>query len=152
MKLYIQRRVKNPKILVAPVKRYMRQVLLGEDVTQGTLTLVLTDDAHIRELNGTFRNKDKATDVLAFPMDALEGVDPYIGDVIVSLERAIEQAPRFENNPEQELARLITHGILHLLGYDHHSPQEGKKMKQAERHALVHYIEGSFMDNLHASK
>ena len=53
------------------------------------------------------------------------------------------QAPRFENDPEAELARLMVHGLLHLLGYDHHRPQDGRRMKAAERRALGMFLPGS---------
>lgn len=150
MKLYIQRRVKHPKVYAAPAKRYMRDVLQGEGVTQGDLTLVLTDNAHIRDLNHRFRSLDRATDVLAFPYHSEDDEPPYLGDVVISLERALEQAPRFHNPPERELARLMTHGILHLLGYDHHTPHDGRRMKQAERRALAHHRPGTLMDASHA--
>ena len=150
MKVYIQRKVKHPKVLAAPAKRYMRDVLSGEGVTEGSLTLVLTDDDGIQELNAAYRDKDRPTDVLAFPFGEEDENGLYLGDVVISLERAVSQAPRFHNPPERELARLITHGILHLLGYDHHTPQEGKRMKQAERRALAHHRPGSLMVPDHA--
>ena len=125
------------------IKRFARDVLKPEGVALGTVTIVFTDDAGIRDLNARFRKMDRATDVLAFPLPDDEG---YIGDVIISLERARAQAPRFENDPEAELARLIAHGLLHLLGYDHHRPQDGRRMKAAERRALGMYLPGSLWD------
>jgi len=122
------------------IKRFARDVLKLEGVTLGGVTIVFTDDAGIRDLNARFRNMDRATDVLAFPLPDEDG---YIGDVIISLERARVQAPRFENDPEAELARLMVHGLLHLLGYDHHRPQDGRRMKAAERRALGMFLPGS---------
>jgi len=115
-------------------------------VTTGAVTVVLTDDRGMRDLNARFRDRDVPTDVLAFPLGE-EGEDGvvHLGDVAISLERAIAQAPRFHNLPEAELARLIAHGLLHLLGYDHHTPSEGRRMKAAERRALARLLPGSLL-------
>jgi probable rRNA maturation factor len=138
-------------------------VLRGEGVEEGAITLVLTDDEGIRRLNARFRDRDRPTDVLAFSLTGVEeersGATPgagsggeradedeegsYLGDVVVSLPRARAQAPRYRHSPEAELARLISHGILHLLGYDHHTPAEGRRMKKAERTALAGFARGS---------
>jgi len=118
-------------------------VLKQEAVAEAAVTIVFTDDAGIRDLNARFRDMDRVTDVLAFP---LRDEDGYLGDVIISLERARAQAPRFQNDPEAELARLIVHGLLHLLGYDHHRPQDGRRMKAAERRALALFEAGSLWD------
>jgi probable rRNA maturation factor len=84
--------------------------------------------------------------VLAFPLgEPDEAGDVYLGDVVISLERAAEQAPRFGNTLEPELARLLSHGVLHLLGYDHHTPGEGRTMKAAERRALAAYQAGTLL-------
>ncbi len=106
---------------------------------------MLTDDAGIRKLNARFRNQDRHTDVLAFPLHDTDDIGLYLGDVVVSIERAREQAPRFNNDFESELARLIVHGILHLLGYDHHTSSDGKKMKARERLALERFTPGSLI-------
>lgn len=125
------------------IRRLAKAVLRGEGVVSGAVTLVLTDDAGIRDLNGRFRDKDRPTDVLAFPLHEEDELgEVYLGDVIISIERAREQAPRFRNDPESELARLVVHGLLHLLGYDHHRPADGRKMKAAERRALAHFEPG----------
>lgn len=125
------------------IKRFARDVLKQEAVAEAAVTIVFTDDAGIRDLNARFRDMDRVTDVLAFP---LRDEDGYLGDVIISLERARAQAPRFQNDPEAELARLIVHGLLHLLGYDHHRPQDGRRMKAAERRALALFEGGSLWD------
>ena len=125
------------------IKRFARDVLKQEAVAEAAVTIVFTDDAGIRDLNARFRDMDRVTDVLAFP---LRDEDGYLGDVIISLERARAQAPRFQNDPEAELARLIVHGLLHLLGYDHHRPQDGRRMKAAERRALALFEAGSLWD------
>lgn len=106
--------------------------------------VVVTGDDEVRQLNRVYRSIDKPTDVLSFVMgDELEegeleqfplsadGVE-HLGEVIISYERALEQA-RENNHPvEKELSILLIHGVLHLLGYDHEDDAEAEEMEQAE--------------------
>ena len=69
----------------------------------------------------------------------------YLGDVVISMDRARAQAPRYRHDVEAELARLLVHGVLHLLGYDHHAPRDGRAMKAAERRALAAFLPGSLV-------
>jgi|YNPNPStandDraft_1061719.scaffolds.fasta_scaffold20805_3 probable rRNA maturation factor len=109
-------------------------VLTQEGQTTAEMTLVLTDDATIQELNRTFRQVDSPTDVLAFP--TAEGADfvlppdlpPYLGDVIISYPTALAQAEAQGHPVDQELTLLIVHGCLHLLGYDHETEEERQRM------------------------
>jgi probable rRNA maturation factor len=141
LRVHLRRRGVPAAVDAAGVKRFARSLLREEGVRDGAVTLVLTGDREIRELNARFRDLDRPTDVLAFPLD-----DPdYLGDVVISVERAREQAPRFRNDFEAELARLIAHGLLHLLGHDHHTPAEGRRMRAAERRALAGYLPGSLV-------
>ena len=94
------------------------------------LTLRLTDDAEMRQLNQTFRGIGSSTDVLAFNQDI---IDPetdqlYLGDIIISIDRAIQQAQQHGHSVDREAAFLAIHGTLHLLGYDHHKPEEKSAM------------------------
>ena len=145
LRVHLKKHRKHPGVDSPGVKRFARSVLRGEDVAEGGLTIVITDNEGIRGFNARFRDKDRPTDVLAFPLHEEDESGMYLGDVIVSLEQARDQAPRFENDFESEFARLISHGILHLLGYDHHTPSEGKKMKAAERRALSRLDPGSLL-------
>lgn len=86
----------------------------------GNLTVAFVSDRKMRELNNTFRGKNRTTDVLSFPFEA----DPFeetnnLGDVIISIEQASRQAQENNLNLETEIKQLILHGILHLCGYDH---------------------------------
>ncbi len=105
--------------------------ILGE--TQCELSLLLTDDAEIQALNKTYRNLDKATDVLSFPQDegaVNESGDTLLGDVVISVETAARQAEEHQLSFNEELILLAIHGILHLLGYDHErSPQDARIMQ-----------------------
>jgi probable rRNA maturation factor len=83
---------------------------------KGSLSIVLVDDDAIQELNSRFLHRDKPTDVMAFPLeDEAEGV---WGEVYVSEERAAAQARTYGVSLKEEMARLVVHGMLHLLGYD----------------------------------
>ncbi len=100
--------------------------------------ITLTDNAAIQEINADCRGIDKPTDVLSFPMieyrdgrpDILPGdIDPEtnrvpLGDIIISVEKAIEQAESYGHSPEREFAFLAVHGMLHLLGFDHENEQD----------------------------
>jgi probable rRNA maturation factor len=149
LRVQVQRDDRSDGTDPAGIKRFAKSVLRGEGVTEGGMTIVLTDDETIRGLNRRFRDRDRATDVLAFPLHERDEAGVYLGDVVVSLERARDQAPRFKNAPEAELARLLCHGLLHMMGYDHHSPADGRRMKAAERRALARFAPGSLWPGAH---
>lgn len=98
--------------------------LQAEGVPSGSgLSVLLADDATLRELNQQYRGEDRATDVLSFPAGpAPPGVDElesYLGDIAISLTTAARQAKEKEHATEAEVQLLTVHGVLHLLGYDH---------------------------------
>jgi len=95
----------------------------------GELSLYLTDDREIRDLNRQYRGVDSATDVLSFSQQEGEvlssaGGPCLLGDVVISMDRAKEQARELGTDLEVELRRLLAHGVLHLLGYDHEGSEE----------------------------
>jgi len=101
------------------------------------LSILLTGDREIAALNRDFRKKDRATDVLSFPMgERIDGGRPsqILGDVVISVERAREQAEMLGVLLEEELLRLLIHGVLHLCGYDHErvSKRKAAAMKRKE--------------------
>lgn len=109
------------------------------------VSVALVDNDYIRELNKTYRGKDAPTDVLSFPMlepgevddVSSEGeVEQLLGDIVISLEKAEEQAKSYGHSFEREVAFLVVHGVLHLLGYDHEIEEERKIMRQKEEEAL----------------
>ena len=85
-----------------------------------SLTVILTDDSYIRQLNKTYRDKDSSTDVLTFP----DGTLHHLGDVFVSMETCQRQSVEYGHSFERELGFLVVHGLLHTLGYDHHTAEE----------------------------
>ena len=124
-----------------------RALLAAVGKKRRELSLVLTDDASIRVLNRDWRGEDKATDVLSFPMDELrpgrEGdVTPagLLGDVVLCPEVAAQQAKVAGHSTIEEMLLLTTHGILHLLGYDHAEPEEEKEMFALQRKLLLTFL------------
>jgi probable rRNA maturation factor len=111
---------------------------VGQVATE--LSLVFTNDAHIRSLNASWRNKDKATNVLSFPAFPIKRggpLPPMLGDIILASETIAGEA-ELEGKPlEHHLTHLIIHGLLHLLGYDHKTDAEAEEMEAAERRALA---------------
>jgi probable rRNA maturation factor len=116
--------------------------------TPAELGLLITTAEKIQRLNKAYRDKDEPTDVLSFTMrpdpgtvDMTEFVTPpeeieYLGEVIVSYPTAMAQALELDHNIEYELALLVTHGILHLLGYTHDLPEDLQYMQSREIEAL----------------
>jgi len=102
------------------------------------LTLLLTDDEQMRELNSRYRQVDDTTDVLAFPSGDLERDSGriYLGDVLISLPRASAQALVGRHELEAELQLLVVHGVLHLLGYDHGGDEDRAAMWKVQDEVL----------------
>jgi len=112
---------------------------LGRSDTE--LSVLLTGDEEVRRLNREWRGKDSPTDVLSFPAIAPaeagtmagKGGFRVIGDVVISLDTAVEQAERLGVTLLEEASRLLVHGILHLSGFDHErSPAEARRMRKLE--------------------
>jgi len=119
------------------------------------LTIRLTDDAELHALNRRFRATDAPTDVLSFGGEGYrdgrpvrDGATPgkrsdaamspaYLGDIAISMERCIAQAGRYGHPTDDELALLVIHGVLHLLGYDHQAPARRRRMWQAQERAFA---------------
>jgi probable rRNA maturation factor len=110
------------------------------DRGRSSVSLLLTDDAEIRQLNRAFRKLDRATDVLSFPMQDLRdetdpaGIGVLLGDIVISVETARRRAG--PARLDKELARLVVHGLAHLFGHDHHRPSQARRMRALERRLL----------------
>jgi len=99
------------------------------------ICISFVDDETIRELNNTYRNINRATDVLSFLQD---GPDfSILGDIVISVDTAKRHAVRYENTYELEIKKLIVHGILHLLGFDHKKKKETIVMREKEKQLLA---------------
>ncbi|MBL8132165.1 MAG: rRNA maturation RNase YbeY [Anaerolineae bacterium] len=102
------------------------------------MTIVLTDDAAVAALNRQFRGIDSPTDVLSFPLGGspVPGEPPYLGDLVIAYPYSAAQAAREEFSAAHGLLLLVVHGTLHLLGYDHDSPENRAEMWAAQEDAL----------------
>ncbi len=103
-----------------------------EGVEPRGVSVLITDNEEIKELNREYRQKDAPTDVLSFPLFDEEGVldEDELGDIVISLERAKEQAQEYGHSLKREVAFLTAHSMLHLFGYDHENgEQEMYKMQ-----------------------
>jgi len=110
-----------------------------QTISSGTeMSIVITDNKKIQKLNQQFRDIDAPTDVLSFPADYTdpENQIQYLGDVIISYPRAVEQASIRGNQIEDELQLLVVHGVLHLLGHDHTELEEKNRMWKAQEDIL----------------
>ncbi|MEM9774366.1 MAG: rRNA maturation RNase YbeY [Chloroflexota bacterium] len=115
-----------------------KAVLIHQSVASpATLTVMVSDDANLHELNRMYRNEDKPTDVLSFE-DGTTWPDGtlYLGDIAISLETAERQAKKGGHALQDEVALLTAHGVLHLLGHDHAEAVEKNKMWAAQAKAL----------------
>ena len=126
------------------VKKVLNKVAELYGLEENTeVSITLTDDAYIKELNTQYRNKDCATDVLSFALN--EGEEPeivdgpavnLIGDIIISVETAKRQAEEYGHSLEREMAFLTVHGMMHLLGYDHIEEADRIEMRKEEEYVL----------------
>jgi probable rRNA maturation factor len=115
-----------------------RTILGALDSTDADLSIVLCDDATIHALNREWRGKDKPTDVLSFSqVEGERGSASVLGDVVISTDTAARQALDAGLSVDEEIVRLLVHGVLHLLGHDHvHGGWQARKMKLEERRIL----------------
>jgi probable rRNA maturation factor len=103
------------------------------------LSIVFCDDSYIQKLNSQFRSIDRPTDVLSFPSEETdpESGNRYLGDIVISYERAVLQAAEAKNPVLAEISMLVVHGILHLLGYDHDTVEKKSIMWAAQSDLLL---------------
>jgi len=116
-----------------------RRILRALDHSAAEISVTLVDDTAMATLNARYRGIEGPTDVLSFSLvegDHAERRGAMLGDVVVSLETADRQARRARRLLDDEVLRLLIHGTLHLLGYDHEDPVDGRRMRAAERRVL----------------
>lgn len=123
----------------ACVRRAAEAAMRDGEAPPSEISVVLSDDEHIRELNKHHRNMDKPTNVLSFPparSKAPPGTPRFLGDIVLAFE-TIEREARDEDKPlENHITHLVVHGVLHLLGYDHEDEEEAELMENRERQIL----------------
>ncbi|MDR0402865.1 MAG: rRNA maturation RNase YbeY [Treponema sp.] len=113
---------------------FINRALVLLDLDDWELSVLFCGNSYIQSLNSRYRGQDEPTDVLSFRLDERHGDRYYPGDIVISLEALEENASRFKVSPDEELRRLLIHGILHLDGMDHASnaPEEPMLKKQEE--------------------
>lgn len=138
-----QEKIVIPEDWTGKIDRVAEICLQEEEIDpKAEIGLMFVDNEQIQEMNRTYRDKDSATDVLSFPMyEADEAIDDedeiLLGDIVISLERAAEQAEEYGHSLEREVMYLLVHGLLHLAGYDHMEDDEKKEMRQREEELLT---------------
>ena len=140
-----QKKVRIPTGLRMQIRRACIAVLREEKVEgDSEVSVSFVDNKEIQKLNKEFRDIDAATDVLSFPLgeNGVYDVNPdtgakLLGDIVISMERAQEQAIEYGHSLEREVCYLTVHSMLHLLGYDHMEPQEKAEMRMKEETVMV---------------
>jgi probable rRNA maturation factor len=141
-----QKAVKIPTGLRMLIRRCCNAVLEMEHFTDAAeISVVFVDNSQIQSLNKQYRNKDMATDVLSFPMGENGVYDTnhstgakILGDIVISMEKAVEQAERYGHSLEREVGYLTAHSMLHLLGYDHEKGGIQKvRMREKEEQVMT---------------
>lgn len=125
-------------------KKFLEFASIKLDLSNSVFNVIIIDNAEIHEINKTYRGIDRETDVISF---ALEDDDTFIelpdirilGDIYISLDKAREQASNYNHSLKRELAFLMIHGLLHLLGYDHMNKDDEEIMFKLQKELLDEY-------------
>ena len=123
------------------IRKCFEEESLGEKLY---INIILTNQENIKRINNHYRNIDKETDVLSFPMFEKEEikdlknsvVEEVLGDIIISLDRVKEQADEYGHSLEREFSYMLVHGFYHLMGYDHMEENDKSKMRKKEEYIL----------------
>lgn len=124
------------------IREYVQKVLEKEYESEAPvyMSLLFTGNDEIQVINREYRDKDQPTDVISFAYHETEDFDigsyDTLGDIVISLERVVEQAKEYNHSDKRELFYVLTHGILHLLGYDHIEEEDKKEMRAKEEEIL----------------
>ncbi len=143
-----QKKTELPLNFRSMAKLCCKTVLAEENIDMNAeVSLSIVDNCKIRELNMEFRNKDAVTDVLSFPLteNGEFDVNPetdciMLGDIVISAERAKEQAKTYGHSFEREMCFLVVHSMLHLLGYDHENGEKDEKVMFDKQKRILNMI------------
>ena len=165
MPLSLQNRQRSVHLNTAKLGRDVRCLMTYLGCEQQELSIVFSNDQFMQKLNRTYRQKDYATNVLAFPQDTSEFEhqdNSLLGDIVIAVPTAAREAHALEQSIEDRLFYLIIHGLLHLLGYDHERSTEDRlAMEAREAEILKHFkrelpfenaADHSVHQNVHPSK
>ena len=131
--------VRGSRVDTRLLRARAREALRAIGQARAELSLALIDDDEMRALNREYRGKDRSTDVLSFSLYEGEGADfrgGLLGDVVIGIETAARQAAAHHRGLDEEVARLLVHGLLHLMGHDHEDDCDARRMRAEEIRVL----------------
>jgi probable rRNA maturation factor len=138
--IYYRNAVRRSGVDARALRAAARRLLAAVDEDHASLSLTLVSDAEMRTINKEHRGKDRPTDVLSFSIDGAvpgngQAASPerLLGDVVISVETARRQAAGYDATLQQEIYRLLIHGLLHVMGHDHQLAAERRIMQREER-------------------
>ena len=143
MAIYLSNRQKALPIKDATLKRRLGKILKELDISEAHVSISLTDDAEIRDINNQYRGVDAPTNVLAFAMEEgpeIMGGPRLLGDIVISGETILAEAPTMGYTDGEMFYFYLVHGLLHLLGYDHEQSPEEATRQEAETERLWNLI------------
>lgn len=143
MAIVIQNRQRTVRIKTPQVKRQLLRVMTYLGCQDQELSVVFANDGLLHQLNRTYRDKDRPTNVLAFPQEPIDTAGPsarLLGDVVVSLPTADREAQALEQPLEARVVYLLIHGLLHLLGYDHEQSDAAQQRMETLEQELLAYL------------
>ncbi|MBR1936485.1 MAG: rRNA maturation RNase YbeY [Bacilli bacterium] len=126
------------------VKKVLESALQKEKLENTSFNVIIVDNNYIHELNKTYRNIDRETDVITFALEDEDTIinpseERVLGDIYISIDKAKEQAKEYNHSLLRELSFLAVHGFYHLLGYDHQTKEEESIMFQKQEEVLESY-------------
>ncbi len=137
--IFTQTPVRIPR---KPIQKLFKKIMEEESDrdARGKINLIFTSDKNIQILNENYRRKNKPTDVLSFNLVQPLGKNGVFGEIYVSVATSRRQAKEYGSTLNNEFLRLVCHGLLHLLGYDHINESDHRKMEAREKHFLKPFI------------
>jgi probable rRNA maturation factor len=139
--IHLRNSTRKHKIALRAVEKTAKALLAAIDEPRASLSISFVGNAAIRRLNREHRGRDRATDVLSFPLyepkelrrERAAPGERLLGDIVVSVDTALRQAEAYDAPLAREIERLLIHGVLHLIGHDHEKPGERRRMEAEER-------------------
>lgn len=133
----------NCDAYIKDIENILKLGLKHMNIKDSYISVVIVDKDRIHEINKTYRNVDKVTDVISFAFEDNAGITPdglrILGEIYLCMDKAKEQAVEYGHSNKREICYLVIHGLLHLLGYDHEKEEDKKKMRRKEEEILELY-------------
>jgi len=118
----------------AKIKKLIKHILKSEGIKKtGYINICFVDNSLIKKFNSKFLKSRSSTDVLAFNLSEKKDKNNILADIIISAQAALKQSGEFKTTPDYELSLYVTHGVLHILGYDDHKTRQIKQMRRKEK-------------------